>query len=133
MLRACHGPKPDFKSLLNDSLAIAAYMSTPCHIELILAEKEAPVKAEVILYFPSCLEPKAAEKLQLKWLLPNNYSIESQANGMLNLSLLLVYCGICREVEGSLLVQEKKPRKLSKKEAAKRLRSGTSSALAKKA
>ena len=30
-------------------------------------------------------------------------------------------------------VQEKKPRKLSKKEAAKRLRSGTSSALAKKA
>merc|ERR1712232_1101815 len=52
---------------------INPYMSTPCHIELTLSEKEAPVKAE-----------------------------------------------------------EKKPKKVSKKVAAKQLRSGTSSALAQK-
>lgn len=28
--------------------SIAAYMSSPCHIELILSEKEEPVKKEVI-------------------------------------------------------------------------------------
>jgi large subunit ribosomal protein L17e len=30
-------------------IALAAYMSSPCHIELILSEKEEPVKKEVIL------------------------------------------------------------------------------------
>ena len=29
----------------------AAYMSSPCHIELVLSEKEAPVKKEVCSLF----------------------------------------------------------------------------------
>lgn len=34
--------------------ALAAYMSSPCHIELILSEKEEPVKKEVIHCY--CIE-----------------------------------------------------------------------------
>lgn len=35
---------------LNIILAVAAYMSSPCHIELILSEKEESVKKEVSLF-----------------------------------------------------------------------------------
>ena len=35
-------------AIYNELFSIAAYMSSPCHIELILSEKEEPVKKEVI-------------------------------------------------------------------------------------
>ena len=35
--------------LLRESFFFAAYMSSPCHIELILSEKEEPVKKEVMI------------------------------------------------------------------------------------
>lgn len=31
----------------NDEMFCAAYMSTPCHVELVLSEREAPIKSEV--------------------------------------------------------------------------------------
>ena len=37
---ACH------RDLISSPLMFAAYMSSPCHIELTLTEKEAPVKGE---------------------------------------------------------------------------------------
>ena len=37
-----------FGIVMTDSFTYAAYMSNPCHIELILSEKEEPVKKEVM-------------------------------------------------------------------------------------
>lgn len=55
--RLWNGVRKPFISFLILS-ANAAYMSTPCHIELILAEKEAPVKAEVNFFHLSSLKRK---------------------------------------------------------------------------
>lgn len=50
-------PFDAFGLLLNNCFLIAAYMSSPCHIELILSEKEEPVKKEVLvsLNVPLCV------------------------------------------------------------------------------
>lgn len=37
------------------SISFAAYMSSPCHIELVLSEKEEPVKKEVIRHNFLCV------------------------------------------------------------------------------
>lgn len=47
---------------------MAAYMSSPCHIELILSEKEEPVKKEVVvcISFVTSLV-SSASKIVLRW------------------------------------------------------------------
>lgn len=104
---------------------INAYMSSPCHIELILEEKEQAVKAEAVRQQSQQRRAPCAGPTSrlLGARLPGCSPAVRQAtpHDCTQPNLLPALC------PARVVQEETKGRKLSKKELAKKLRSGTTS------
>ena len=91
-------------------------MSSPCHIELVLSEKDSTVPAAVVRKHLFCYHSVVHEAVTMQ-----SFYDEGYMQGHCEF-----YMAVTRLA--AVFQEETKERKLSKREAAKKLRSGTKSA-----